>query len=82
LAFPDLISKDPCFTRDTPALWKRKGIELDTKTVLATSVETVVHTNYPPKVTNTEYETVYPVTTVWDTVTREATAVEIGTFTY
>ncbi|KAF4993766.1 hypothetical protein FGRMN_6240 [Fusarium graminum] len=54
----------------------RKTLQLNTKTKVVKSTETIIETSYPPKITQTDTETVSPTVTEWDTVTREATSIE------
>ncbi|KAJ4244548.1 hypothetical protein NW762_014403 [Fusarium torreyae] len=66
-------------TVSTTVQGSRKTLQAKTKTKTTTSVQTIVETSYPPKVTETETETVSPTTTIYNDVTVEAVATETVT---
>ncbi|KAG5657027.1 hypothetical protein KAF25_011196 [Fusarium avenaceum] len=57
----------------------RRTLQPKTKTRVVTSIQTIVETQYPPKVTETDTITVSPTVTEYDEVTVEATAFETVT---
>jgi hypothetical protein len=65
-------------TISTTVQGPRRTLQPKTKTRVVVSTQTIIETQYPPKVTETDTVTVSPTVTEYDEITVEATAIETG----